>query len=274
MHLARGRELLRERLARRGLAPGVGLAAANPIPAALVNTTIQTACCGTAGQPASASAAALAQGVLKAMAFARLKMAAGTLLTTVAVATGVLAAQRGAKPPRPPAAERPAPLAAPGPGTRGGGPKGDTQAELKKFQGLWQHVPGGMEHQDGEQVVRGPAPGGPCFFIRGDKLVWLDKEGKPSGEEETVTLDRAADPKRIKFTTKGAGGKERVLREGIYKWERLPAARAGGAAADVLTIHVALKGGPVPKRFLELNKPVKGVDGREWLVSRYKLQGK
>jgi hypothetical protein len=41
-----------------------------------------------------------------------------------------------------------------------------------------------------------------------------------------------------------------------------------------LTIHIALEGRPVPRRFLELNKSAKGVDGREWLVSRYKLQGK
>src|SRR5262249_40069777 len=119
--------------------------------------------------------------------------------------------------------------------------------------------------------VRGPAAEGPCFFIHGDKLIWLDKEGQPSGEEETVTLDATAEPKRIKFTTKGAGGKERVLREGIYKWERLPAAREGEAAADILTIHVALEGKPVPRQVLELNKPVKGADGREWLVSKAQL---
>jgi hypothetical protein len=54
-----------------------------------------------------------------------------------------------------------------------------------------------------------------------------------------------------------------VVREGIYE-----------AGADFLTIHVALEGKPVPKQFLELNKPVEGVDGREWLVGRCKLQGK
>jgi uncharacterized protein (TIGR03067 family) len=161
-----------------------------------------------------------------------------------------------------------------GPALRGGGPKDDTQAELKKLQGLWQHIPGGMEHQDGEELVRGPALSGPCFFVLGSKLIWLDKEGKPSGAEETVTLDPTPNPKRIKFTTKGTGGKERVLREGIYKWERLPGVRQGEAPSDFLTIHVALEGKAVPKRFLELNKAIKGVDGREWLVSRCKLQGK
>ncbi len=162
-------------------------------------------------------------------------------------------------------------VATPAPDLRGDGPKGDSQAELKKLQGLWQHVPGGMHHQDGAQVVRGPAGDGPCFFIHGDKLIWLDKEGKPSGEGETVTLDPTADPKRIKFTRKDQGGKEHVLREGIYSCSPV---REGESAADSLTIHLALEGKPVPKRFLELNKPVEGVDGREWLVGRYKLQGK
>jgi uncharacterized protein (TIGR03067 family) len=148
------------------------------------------------------------------------------------------------------------------------GPKGDSQAELKKLQGLWQHIHGGIKHIDGDQVVRGGVDG-PRFFIHGDKLVWLDQEGKPSGEE-TITLDPAVNPKRIKFTAKGADGKEHVVREGIYTH----GVRKGETAAASLTVHIALDGKPVPKRFLELNKPVKGEDGCEWLVSRCKLQGK
>ena len=161
-------------------------------------------------------------------------------------------------------------LIAPGPNLRGDSPKADPQAELKKIQGLWEHIPGGMEHLDGGQVVRGPNRDGPCFFICGDKLIWLDKDGKPSGEE-TVTLDPTANPPRIKFTAKGEGGQDRVLREGIYS---LSAVRDGQSTADTLAIQIALEGRPVPKRFLEFNKPAAGVDGREWLVSRYKLEGK
>lgn len=154
-------------------------------------------------------------------------------------------------------------VATPGSDLRGDGPKSDSQAELKKLQGLWMHIPGGLTQQDGGQVVRGPARDGPCFFIRGDRLVWLDNDGKPSGEEETITLDPAANPKRVKFTKKGEGGKEHVLREGIYD-----------ATADAWTVHLALDGKPVPKQFLELNKPAQGVDGREWLVGRCKTQAK
>jgi uncharacterized protein (TIGR03067 family) len=163
-----------------------------------------------------------------------------------------------------------------GPALPGSGPKGDTGAELKKLQGLWQHIPGGMEHQDGEQIVRGPARDGPYFFVHGNKLIWLDQEGKPSREQETITLEPTADPKRIKFTKDGKDGKdgkEDVVREGIYRWVRLPGVLEGEAARDCLTIHVALEGKPVPRRFLEFNKPIKGVDGCEWLVSRGKLQG-
>jgi uncharacterized protein (TIGR03067 family) len=161
-----------------------------------------------------------------------------------------------------------------GPALRGGESKGDIQAELKKLQGLWEHIPGGMEHEDGAQLVRGPASEGRYFFIHGHTLIWLDKEGKPSGEEETITLESTATPKRIKFTTSRVGGRERVLREGIYKWESVPGVGAGKAALNFLTIHVNLDGRPPPRRFLELNKPIKGVDGCEWLVSRCKLRGK
>src|SRR5581483_5913645 len=68
-------------------------------------------------------------------------------------------------------------------------PKQDeAQAELKKWQGLWQTSPGGMQHRDGKQVVANPALGGPCFFVCGDRLLWLDEEGKPSGKEEKIAL--------------------------------------------------------------------------------------
>ena len=136
------------------------------------------------------------------------------------------------------------------------------QAELKKLQGLWQTSPGGMEHQDGKQVVRNPVLDGPCFFVCGDRLLWLDEEGKPSGKEEKITLDVKADPMRITLTPVGKD-KEAKPSHGIYT-----------ATGSTLTIHLGLEGGPAPKQFLELNNPVKGVDGSEWLVRRKKLQGK
>jgi uncharacterized protein (TIGR03067 family) len=142
-------------------------------------------------------------------------------------------------------------------------PKQDeVQAELKKWQGLWQTSPGGIRHRDGEQAVANPVLDGPCFFVRGDRLIWLDEEGKPSGKEEKISLDVKSDPKRITVTPVGAG-KDSKPTHGIYS-----------ATGSTLTIHFGLDGGPAPKQFLELNKPVKGVDGQEWLVQRKKLQGK
>jgi uncharacterized protein (TIGR03067 family) len=141
-------------------------------------------------------------------------------------------------------------------------PKKDTvESELKLLQGLWQSSPGGMEHRDGKQVVRNPVLEGPCFFIAGDRLINLDAEGKPTGKEEKITLDVKADPKRITLTP--VGEKNAKPTHGIYS-----------ATGSSLIIHLGLDGGPAPKQFLELNKPVKGVDGSEWLVHRKKLQGK
>ena len=140
--------------------------------------------------------------------------------------------------------------------------KDETQTELKKLQGLWHTLPGGIAHQGGSQVVRLPAADGPCFFIIDDRLLWLDEEGKPTGKEEAIHLDVKADPKRITLTPVG-GEEAKMPSHGIYS-----------ATDSSLTIHLGLDGGPAPKQFLEFDQPIKGVDGSEWLVSRKSLQGK
>lgn len=105
--LARARDLLRERLSRRGLALSAGgLAVAlteNAAPAAvapsLVEGTVKGACLFSAGAGAAAAegssvtALALAQSVLHAMTLAKLKMAAAAvaLLALTGSAAGVLA---------------------------------------------------------------------------------------------------------------------------------------------------------------------------------------
>jgi HlyD family secretion protein len=94
---ARGRERLRDRLRRRGLAPNLGLlgsghvlTARNPVvsPALVEATTrsvVQFVTCQTAVR---ASTLSLAQGVLKAMAFARWTKVASVLLVLGASLTG------------------------------------------------------------------------------------------------------------------------------------------------------------------------------------------
>jgi RNA polymerase sigma factor (sigma-70 family) len=99
--LARGRELLRQRLSRRGLTLTVGLvgtvlaerAGATTVPPSLVESTLRTALLGvagrmTAGSGVSAAAAALADGVLRAMVIAKLKVA-GVVLAAGLLSTGV-----------------------------------------------------------------------------------------------------------------------------------------------------------------------------------------
>jgi RNA polymerase sigma factor (sigma-70 family) len=104
--LARGREILRRRLAGRGLAYSGGpfatllaqQAAPPVLPAGLVKASVQAAL-GFAAHPvatagaASTSAAALAEALLKAMSFARLKWAAAMLLAgaMLAMSAGLLA---------------------------------------------------------------------------------------------------------------------------------------------------------------------------------------
>ena len=110
--LARGRELLRERLTRRGCAPTAAILGASPglslrpftasVPPALVQLTVQAAnrfasaaMAGTAGQVLfssfSGSATTLAQGVLTTMVLSQIKMFGAGL-----IAAGLVAGSFGA----------------------------------------------------------------------------------------------------------------------------------------------------------------------------------
>jgi RNA polymerase sigma factor (sigma-70 family) len=91
--LQRGREQLRGRLARRGLAPCAPLPAVPPpllVPPAVVAGTLTAALDFAAGSAASASAQAVAltEGVLKAMTLSKLKTAAALLLAATFLAAG------------------------------------------------------------------------------------------------------------------------------------------------------------------------------------------
>jgi RNA polymerase sigma factor (sigma-70 family) len=123
--LAHARELLRARLARRGLVLSAGLlatmlplnAAPAAVPAALIAATARTAATAGAGPSAagivSAHAAALMEGVLRTMFLTKVKNTAVLLLTLAVVGTGagmlrhVLQAGETAYPVAPPPAERP-----------------------------------------------------------------------------------------------------------------------------------------------------------------------
>ena len=116
--LTRGRERLRNRLARRGLAPAVVAALAEEaeavsaaLPPALVDATLTAATRFAAGSAVAAgmvptSSVALAEGVLKAMFLTKLQAVAASVVTlgVITIGTGVLA-QSSATAPSPVAIE-------------------------------------------------------------------------------------------------------------------------------------------------------------------------
>ena len=115
--LARGRDRLRDRLTRRGVAPSTGMLLLGPsagIPDGLLERAIGSASGALLGVPAStpgaARAAALASGVLRGMFLARLVPVATLLLAVGALAGGAtLLSQPGDATPRAPT-PRPASL--------------------------------------------------------------------------------------------------------------------------------------------------------------------
>src|SRR5262249_50664917 len=91
--LARARARLRDRLARRGLAPSalVVTAPACVVPAPLVSSTVTAALAVGARQAAgivSGPALTLMEGALQAMLFAKMKVAAAVLVTVAVLAGG------------------------------------------------------------------------------------------------------------------------------------------------------------------------------------------
>jgi RNA polymerase sigma factor (sigma-70 family) len=132
--LARARDRLRDRLARRGLAPAEGPAAMvvlldgvrAAVPERLAEATVRTATGKATAGLISSHVLALAEGVMQAMLFSKLKVIATALVAVAVVAagTGVLAHQgRGPDP----AVERPG--GAPEDARRSGPPEADTKRD-------------------------------------------------------------------------------------------------------------------------------------------------
>jgi hypothetical protein len=115
--LERGRKRLHEQLNKRGLSLSGALGVAEVaqlgggVPAALRSGTAGAAASFAAGQTAGGAinvqAAALAEGVLRAMFLSRVKIAVVALLTTVVAGTALGVLGLEAKPPAPAAAEKP-----------------------------------------------------------------------------------------------------------------------------------------------------------------------
>jgi RNA polymerase sigma factor (sigma-70 family) len=185
--LAKGRELLRQRLARRGIAISTLVvaqtlgenAARAAVPAALIDSTSKAAVLFAAGKLAMASAVsapaiALAEGVLQAMFMHKLKIAAALvgMLTLVVGATGIFTYQALADKPGAPANGNG--VAAPGAPNQGANAPAGPQVVLKKVDAdkrvitvIMPVLPGGD-----------PAAGGEKDFTvsKGAKIV--DQAGK------------------------------------------------------------------------------------------------
>jgi RNA polymerase sigma factor (sigma-70 family) len=109
--LSRGRQMLARRLGRRGLDP----AAATPVPASLVASTVRAGCLGGSDQ---AAGAALTEGVLNAMFLKKVKATVAVVLVAgvFALGGGLLGrggAAEGSPRPREAANPAPAPVAKP-----------------------------------------------------------------------------------------------------------------------------------------------------------------
>jgi RNA polymerase sigma factor (sigma-70 family) len=162
--LARGRERLRDRLTRRGLAPVVGMigtelardVASPAVPAALAHSTVHSAIRFAAGRISmadgiSASVAELTEGVLKMMRFAYLKTATFFVASLgLVLAAGVLAQYQ---PPNSPAFVLAPDGLAPRRGSAAAAdePRGDVEKELLRLERDWAN---GVANRDRAAVDR------------------------------------------------------------------------------------------------------------------------
>jgi RNA polymerase sigma factor (sigma-70 family) len=199
--LARGRERLRLRLVRRGVAPSVGLlvgvlaAQAGPatVPAALALGTVKAAVLTAAGQAASgaipATVAALAKGALRPMLLNKLKVAGVVLLAVTAAVVGAGVCARLALADKPAVAN-----------------KDEAPKDEEKILGTWALV----SFEEGGQEA-------PAEAIKEAKVIFA-ADGKMAvkqgvkEQEFTYKLDPAKKPKE--FSGTNAQGRT-VL--GIYK---------------------------------------------------------
>ncbi len=200
--LERGRELLRRRLERRGLAFSVALlvtalsqtAAKAALPAPLLAATLNAAVPIAAGTAAaaggiSASVAALTEGVLHTMTMIRLALTTALVLAvgTLTAGTGWITYQALADGPAPQKQGLIAPA-----------PKGPTPAQApddkQLLQGTWVAVSGEM---NGKPM---PADGNDQFklVIRGDRMTFHNQGAE--NRVMTFRLDPTKNPKEMSLT--------------------------------------------------------------------------
>jgi RNA polymerase sigma factor (sigma-70 family) len=158
--LERGREVLRSRLARRGVAVSVGSLAAMlsgdalsaAVPAVLMDSTVRAAVAFAVRDAAAAgSAAALAEGVLQAMWMTRLKVWLAVVLVLGAALTGAGVAAYGMRP-----AEDPTRAKGPDPPPDAVGQADQLKrlaearrdASRRAYEGYWERFDAGIEREE------------------------------------------------------------------------------------------------------------------------------
>jgi RNA polymerase sigma factor (sigma-70 family) len=200
--LARGRDRLRHRLARRGVALAVGLTAgaltakavAAEVPAALASGTIHAAALTAAGRAADgaipATVAALTKGVLRAMLLSKLKVVAAVALALTVMAAGTVVWVRPALADKPAAAV-----------------KEEAPKDEEKIVGTWGYV---SVEVGGKKVAEEDVKEAEMIYTA--EGTFTADRGKGMKREGTYKLDPAKKPKEI-TTTNGEGR----THSGIYK---------------------------------------------------------
>ncbi len=199
--LARGRELLARRLARHGLSLSGGAlamvmaqgAASAGVPAPWVDSSVRAATAVAAGRAAAAGvisvrAAALTEGVVKAMLMRKLKALAAMLLAVTLLGGGALLTAHT---------------------LRAGQKDEKARSDHEQIQGTWTVVSG---EKGGK---RGDAGDGKVKVIIGKDKITVEKDGNQVEEEATYELGPTKKPKWIDLTVKREG-KEGTMR-GIYE---------------------------------------------------------
>jgi RNA polymerase sigma factor (sigma-70 family) len=236
-HLTRARELLRSRLARRGLALSAPLLAAalavSPARAApaLVDATLGAAAQFAAGRAdaglVSARAAALTHGVLRVMMWNKLRLAAAAALAVCALGLGAgwWAGGPARTEARDRAAEKPATAEK---------PKDDKDL----IRGVWRVTSVEMDGKESAEEARKLTP--VRWVFSADKLT-LRAEGAPD-DATAYKLDPSKNPKQIDIV-----GKESVPPGGVPSGEA-PPSKPGIYILDGDSLTICLPNTPEPGR--------------------------
>jgi RNA polymerase sigma-70 factor (ECF subfamily) len=238
--LARGRERLKERLTRRGLAgPAATLAPGFPVvdvgaalPASLVKETIRLAITTAAAGPARGSIAILVTEVLRTMVRKKWRSIAAILfvLSIVSIGPHLLGL----------AHDEPRAVAAPA----GAEPIGAPEGDLEAIQGTWIRV--STDGRKVEQVIKmvvtkDPDQSQDALSPGAARFVFLWKTGNDEGSGQKVLLDPTRVPRTIDFLSDIPAAPK--VCPGIYKLE-----------GDTLTMCFVPTRGPRPEGFAAVKR--------------------